>query len=123
MKQIGIREQYCEKNFFSNIISNTYYQPFNPVTKLELNLLSPTHFEVNSQLAFRTHVLQIILCKTRKCLLRGHILAPSEGLRALELPGVNPKGRPQESGGDFKAISAKKIFCDGRTNGRTDKQT
>ena len=26
----------------------------------------------------------------RKCLLRGHILAPLEGLHAPELPGVNP---------------------------------
>ena len=29
---------------------------------------------------------------------------PPEGLRAPELPGVNPGGRPQESGGDSKAI-------------------
>ena len=36
--------------------------------------------------------------------IRGHILAPPEGLRAPELPGVNTGGRPQESGGDFKAI-------------------
>ena len=41
---------------------------------------------------------------TRKCLLHGHILAPPEGLRAPELPGVNPGGRPQESGSDSKAI-------------------
>ena len=49
------------------------------------------------------------------------LLAPPEGLRALGVPGVNPKGRPQESGGDSKAIKAKKNFCDGRTmDGRTD---
>ena len=36
--------------------------------------------------------------------LSGHILAPPEGLRAPELPGVNPGGRAQESGGDSKAI-------------------
>ena len=41
---------------------------------------------------------------TRKCLLRGHILAPLEGLRAPGVPGVNPGVRPQESGGDSKAI-------------------
>ena len=41
---------------------------------------------------------------TRKCLLRGHIPAPPEGLRAPELPGVNPGGGPKESGGDSKAI-------------------
>ena len=42
---------------------------------------------------------------TRKCLLRRHILAPPEGLCAPEVPGVNPSGRPQESGGgDFKVI-------------------
>ena len=41
---------------------------------------------------------------TRKYPLRGHILAPPEGLRAPEVPGVNPGGRPQESGGDSKAI-------------------
>ncbi len=41
---------------------------------------------------------------TRKCPLRGHILAPPEGLRAPEVPGVNPGGRPQESGSDSKAI-------------------
>ena len=44
------------------------------------------------------------LCKTRKCLLRGHILAPLEGLSAPELPGVNPRGQHRESGGDSKAI-------------------
>ncbi len=41
---------------------------------------------------------------TRKCPLRGHILAPPEGLRAPGVPKVNPVGRPQESGGDSKAI-------------------
>ena len=34
----------------------------------------------------------------------GPLLAPPKGLRALELPGVNPGDRPQESGGDSKAI-------------------
>ena len=34
----------------------------------------------------------------------GPLLAPLEGLRALELLGVNPGGQPQESGGDSKAI-------------------
>ena len=41
---------------------------------------------------------------TRICPLCGHILAPPEGLRAPELPGVNPGGRPQESGGNSKVI-------------------
>ena len=44
------------------------------------------------------------LASTRKSPLRGHILAPPEGLRALELPVVNPGGRPRESGGDSKVI-------------------
>ena len=34
----------------------------------------------------------------------GPFLAPMEGLRAPELPGVNPGDRPQELGGDSKAI-------------------
>ena len=41
------------------------------------------------------------------CLLErpfGPLLAPPEGLRAPGLPGVNPRGRPQESGGDSKVI-------------------
>ena len=47
---------------------------------------------------------QMVIVYTRKCPLRGHILAPPEGLRAPGVPGVNPGGRPQESGGDSKAI-------------------
>ena len=34
----------------------------------------------------------------------GPLLAPPEGLRAPELLGVNPRDRPQESGGDSKVI-------------------
>ena len=34
----------------------------------------------------------------------GPLLEPPEGLRALGVPGVNPWGRPQESGGDSKVI-------------------
>ena len=34
----------------------------------------------------------------------GPLLAPPEGLRAPGVHGVNPGGRPQESGGDSKAI-------------------
>ena len=34
----------------------------------------------------------------------GQLIAPPEGLRTPELPGVNPGDRPQESGGDSKAI-------------------
>ena len=56
---------------------------------------------------------------TRKFPLRGHILAPAEVLRAPELPGVNPGGRHWKSGGDSKAIQAKKKSCDARTYGRT----
>ena len=36
--------------------------------------------------------------------------AYSKGLRAPEVPGVNPGDRPQESGGDSKVIQAKKNF-------------
>ena len=32
------------------------------------------------------------------------ITLPPEGLRAPGVPGVNPGGLPQESGGDSKAI-------------------
>ena len=38
------------------------------------------------------------------CVPFGPLLAPPEGLRAPGVPGVNPGGRPQESGGDSKAI-------------------
>ena len=31
-------------------------------------------------------------------------LVPPEGLRAPRVPGVDPGGRPQESGGDPKVI-------------------
>ena len=54
--------------------------------------------------AARNSITQWTLVITRKCPLRRHILAPPEGLRAPEVPGVNPGGRPQESGGDSKAI-------------------
>ena len=44
-------------------------------------------------------------------------LASSSGGAACPgVPGVNPGGRPQESGGDSKAIKVKKIFV---TNGCT----
>ena len=49
-------------------------------------------------------IFTTFIIKTRKCPLRGHILAPPEGLRAPGLPGVNPGGRLQGSGGDSKAI-------------------
>ena len=45
----------------------------------------------------------------------GHFLAPPTGLRAPELPAVNTRGQPQESGGDSKAYD-----CDGRMDERTD---
>ena len=47
---------------------------------------------------------KMAILQTRICPLRGHILAPPEGLHVPELPGVNPGGRPQESGDDYKAI-------------------
>ena len=51
------------------------------------------------------------------------MLAPPEGLRAPGVPGVNPGGRPQESGGDSKAMLSKKNFCDRRMDaGRTDRR-
>ena len=47
-------------------------------------------------------------------------LASSSGGTACPLA---TRGQPQESGGDSKAIEAKKKFCDGRTNeGRMDEQ-
>ena len=46
------------------------------------------------------------------------VLAPSEGLCAMELHG----DQPQESGGDSKAIRSEKN-CDGETDaGRMDRQ-
>ncbi len=62
---------------------------------------------------------------TRKCPLLGHILAPPEGLRVPELPGVNPRGRPRESGGDLgQGDLSEKNFFDRRIDGRTkDGQT
>ena len=41
---------------------------------------------------------------TRICPLCGHILAPPEGLRAPELPGVNPGVQLWKSVGDSKSI-------------------
>ena len=45
---------------------------------------------------------------TRKCPLRRHILAPTEGLCAPELPGVNPRSQEVIS----RPFKRKKIFCD-----------
>ena len=47
---------------------------------------------------------------TRKCSSRGHILAPLEGLHALELSGVNPRGQVKESEGDSKGMQAKPMI-------------
>ena len=59
---------------------------------------------------------------TRKCSLRGHILAPPEGLRAPGVPGVNIGVWPHKSGGDSKAIKWKKKLW--RTYGLTmDRRT
>ena len=56
------------------------------------------------QLNRNFEIIISILYLTRKCPLRGHILAPPEGLRAPELPGINPGGQPHESGDDSKVI-------------------
>ena len=40
----------------------------------------------------------LVLFVSRKCPLRGHILAPPEGRRAPELPWVNPGGQPRSQG-------------------------
>ena len=56
---------------------------------------------------------------TRKCPLRGHILAPPEGLRTPELPGVNPGIDPGSQGVIPKRFKQKKILR--RTpDGQTD---
>ena len=54
----------------------------------------------------------------RKCPLRGHILAPLEGLRARGLSGVNLGVDPGSQGVIPRRFKRKKIFV---TDGRTDK--
>ena len=46
----------------------------------------------------------------------------SGGASCPGTPGVNLRGRPRGSGGDSKVIKAKKKFCDGRTDGWTDRR-
>ena len=61
---------------------------------------------------------KLYFVKTRKCPLRGHILPPPEGLRAPELPGVNPGSQ-----GVIPRRFKGKIFCDARTDeGWTDRR-
>ena len=63
---------------------------------------------------------------TRKCPLRGHILAPPEGLRAPGLlPVVNPGVDPGSQGVIPKRFKRKKYFVtkDGRTDVQMDRQT
>ena len=62
---------------------------------------------------------------TRKCPLRGHILAPPEGLRGLGVPGVSPGVDPRSQGVILRRFKQKKNFVtDGRTHARTsDGQT
>ena len=57
---------------------------------------------------------------TRKCPRSGHCLAPPERPGTRGTPRVNLGGQPQGSEGDFKAIQAKKKFCDIRTHACTD---
>ena len=73
----------------------------------------PKYLNLNDQHQFCFHehdILQsagfnlVVIVFTRKSLLRGHKLAPPEGLLAQELIGVNCGDRPQESAGDSKAI-------------------
>ena len=64
----------------------------------------------------------IYLC-TRKCPLRGHILAPPEGLRGLGLPGVNPGVNPRGQGVISRRFKRKKIFVtDTHTDTWTDRR-
>ena len=61
----------------------------------------------------------MVLTLTRKCPLRGHILAPPEGQRAPGLPRVNPGVDPGVDPGSQGVISRqfkrKKNFCDKRS--------
>ena len=87
------------------LATNYYYfsAPTNRVQPVALKYIGMEQHKVKK--TFDSYI-------TRKCPLLGHILAPPEGLRALEVPRVNPGGRPQESGGDSKAIHADNIFGD-----------
>ena len=69
---------------------------------------------------FTSFLFHFHLFLTRKCMLHGHILAPPEGLRAPELPGVNPWGQLQKSGVIPRSFKRKKIVSNGRTNGLTN---
>ena len=65
--------------------------------------------------------VKINLVNTRKCPLRGHILAPPEGLRGPGVPGVNPGVDPRSQGVILRRFKQKKIFVThGRTHGRTN---
>ena len=59
------------------------------------------NFEQDNSINISCYMIYLF---TRKCPLCGHILAPLEGLRTPEVPGVNPRDRPQDSGDDSKAI-------------------
>ena len=60
----------------------------------------------------------ITILSTRKCPLRRHILAPPEGLRAPNLPWVNPGANPGSQGVIPRWFKWKKIVTDGRTDRR-----
>ena len=49
------------------------------------------------------------------------MLAPPEGLRAPELPGVNPGVDLRSQGVIPRRFKGKKIVTDERTDGRTDR--
>ena len=66
-----------------------------------------------------TPAIFFLIYLTRKCPLRGHILAPPEELRVLELPGVNPGVDPRSQGVIPRRFKRKKKICDARTAGRT----
>ena len=77
----------------------------------------------NISFNFSGYTKIIKICNTRKCPLRGHILAPPEGLRAPGLPGVNPGGRPRAQGVIPRRFKRKKNFvthAERTPDGQTD---
>ena len=73
--------------------------------RLQLNIDTYLNYDLIFGLSLETPYFKIAF--TRKCPLRGHILAPLEGLCA---PGVGVRGSTPGVRGDPKVILAKKIL-------------
>ena len=82
------------------ITGTTLWQVKSLFMSLVFNSIS-NHFPNTEQLQSMYHFTIYVYILERAL---GPLLAPPEGLRAPEQPGVNPGDRPQESGGDSKEI-------------------